>query len=174
MLNTTTRLYTSLRPKASSAIWLILSSWPAKFSRRSLTSTWNRNVYKKFNLKGVERVFSNWRMRYQNINNLPNQDQESCNHSNSHDMDPNPVGSAFILVHGSGSRSRGKKLREKQSLTDNFFGKLYFSSLNLKKKLISKVSVHIWKYFSFWTLKDGSGVFLCISIIPLLREILFT
>ena len=52
-------------------------------------------------------------------------------------MDQDPVGSAFIWVRGSGSGSSGKKLREKQSLTNKFFGffdrKLYFFKSETKK-----------------------------------------
>ena len=47
------------------------------------------------------------------------------------DVDPDPVGSAFIWVRGSGSR--GIKLREKQTLTNNFLkvffvGNIFFKS----------------------------------------------
>ena len=59
------------------------------------------------------------------------------------DVDPDPVGSAFIRVRGSRSESRGIKLREKQSLTKRnliflFVGNYIFKS-EPKKVLISKV-----------------------------------
>ena len=58
------------------------------------------------------------------------------------DMDPDPVGSAFIWVRGSGSGSRGIKLREKQSLTKkvSYFFRFRFEQYNfLQKKPPQKV-----------------------------------
>ena len=43
------------------------------------------------------------------------------------DVDPDPVGSAFIWVRGSGTGSRGLKWMEKQSLTNIVFFFLFFS-----------------------------------------------
>ena len=56
----------------------------------------------------------------------------------SNDVDPDPVGSAFIWVRGSGSAFRRYIMKGKAEFNQQIFGvffrrKLYFSSLNLKK-----------------------------------------
>ena len=62
-----------------------------------------------------------------------------------------------IRIHlGPWIRIQGYKIKEKAEFNQKnvvFCKKFYFSSLKLKKELISKVKVQIWKHF---ILKDGS------------------
>ena len=68
------------------------------------------------------------------------------------DVDPDPVGSAFIWVSGSGFGSRGITLSEMQSLTNKLFfcRKLYFSILKLKKFRNKFDNIFFFSTFKRW------------------------